>query len=55
MNERASHPPEFLQRALLIGEEEAQQSLPLHEDGDGDCQEAGEGDQYHHGDDGAIG
>lgn len=33
--------PEFLQRALLIGEEEAQQSLPLHKDDDGDCQEAG--------------
>lgn len=33
--------PEFLQRALLVGEEEAQQSLPLHKDNDGDRQEAG--------------
>lgn len=36
-----TNPPEFLQRALLIGEEEAQQSLPLHNDDDGDSQEAG--------------
>lgn len=33
--------PEFLQRSLLISEEEAQQTLPLHKDDDGDCQEAG--------------
>lgn len=55
MNYRTTKSPEYLQRALLIGEEEAQQSLPLHKDDDGDRQQAGQRDQYRHGDDCTIG
>lgn len=40
--------PEFLQGALLIGEEEAQQSLPLQKDEYGRYQKAEQGNQDCH-------
>lgn len=47
--------PEFLQSALLVGEEEAQQSLPLRDDHSGYDQEAEQGHQNGHSDDHAVG
>lgn len=47
--------PEFLQGAFLVGEEEAQQSLPLQKDDRAGYQEADQGDQDRHGDDHAVG
>lgn len=47
--------PEFLQGALLIGEEQSQQSLPLQKDDDGGHQEADQGNQDCHGNDHTVG
>lgn len=47
--------PEFLQGALLIGEEQAQQSLPLQKDDCGGYQKADQGDQDRHSNDHAVG
>lgn len=47
--------PEFLQRALLIGEEESKQRFPLQKDDQGGYQEADQGDQDCHSNDHAVG
>lgn len=47
--------PEFLQSALLVGEEQAQQGFPLQENDHAGEQQAEQGDQDRHGDDHAVG
>lgn len=49
------HRSEFLQRALLIGEEESKQRFPLQKDDQGGYQEADQGDQDCHSNDHAVG